>query len=75
LEQELNADFLDRSKIAFLIDDKVELIPLPEIKAAVKAGKIDAKTRFFNNTLQNLGDWRNGWMQALEDSWLKRYLN
>jgi hypothetical protein len=37
-------------------------------------GKMNADSPIFNNTVSTLGAMKSDWMQALKDSWLKKYL-
>jgi len=75
LGQSLEIDFLDRKKIAFLIDDLVVLYPLTEIRTLVEQGVLKADTLVFNNLVQTVGEWKSSWLIPMSESWLKRHFN
>jgi hypothetical protein len=73
LENQLGVQFLDRTKVAILLGDHLELIPLAELKSRVQQGDITSDTLVFNNSLSTLGEWRNHWKTPAGESWMKRY--
>lgn len=74
MQQALGLDFFDRTQLAFLVEGAVVCYPLAQIGALIAAGRVTAATLFFNNLTPRLGEWRTGWLQRVEDSWLGRYL-
>ncbi|MFY0688910.1 MAG: hypothetical protein JXQ90_17200 [Cyclobacteriaceae bacterium] len=73
LGEELGVSFLDRSQIAFLKGDQIEMHALSSLKAEVESGNITTDMKIFNNAVTTLGDWKNAWLQSAGDSWMKRY--
>lgn len=73
LENELSISFLDRSKVAFLINGEVDLMPFNRIRDAISEGKISENTLFFNNAIETVADLENNWLVPAGSSWLKRY--
>lgn len=69
----LNVDFLDRTKVAFFIDDQVKIYQLNEIKELVEQGEIKPETLVFDNMVKTLGEWKSSWLIPSSESWLKKY--
>lgn len=74
LQERTGIDFFDRSKVAFLIEDEVKLIPLTGLKNAFAAGTIGATALTFNVLANSKGGWAENWLVAAEKTWLVRYL-
>ena len=74
LQDRTGIDFFDRSKIAFLIKDEVNLIPLTELKKAFAAGTLGSTTLSFNVLVTSKGEWEKNWLVAVEKTWLGKYL-
>lgn len=68
--QEFNVNFFDRLLLAFLIKDRVQVIPLPQLAHGLKAGLIGPDTLYFDNTVPDLGSLRKRWPAPLRQSWL-----
>ena len=70
----LNADFFDRTLVAFRKDDGIYTIPMAELKQKYQEGVWDTKSLIVNTLVQTKGDLdRKGFVPA-ESTWLKRYL-
>lgn len=75
LEQELNLNFFDRSKVAFIHNDDIVLEPLTSLKSKVADGAIAENTITFNNLISVKGDLESSWMVPAGSTWLSRYFN
>ncbi|RUA35608.1 MAG: ABC transporter ATPase [Bacteroidetes bacterium] len=73
LENELKINLLDKSQIAFLKDEKVELQPLSSIKSKVEADEISPELLTFNNMVTNKGDFDSKWIIPASESWMGRF--
>ncbi len=73
-QAELNLNFLDFSKIAFLINDEVSLFSRTEIKALFANGKLKSTTLTFNNLVATRANFESQWKIAVEKSWMVKYL-
>ncbi|MFY0653130.1 MAG: hypothetical protein JXQ96_13905 [Cyclobacteriaceae bacterium] len=73
LEKELSIDFFDRTKVCFLLNGEVFQSPMTDLKELITQGKIDEKSITFNNLVATLGEFKNNWKVAAEETWLKRY--
>ncbi len=74
LGNQINIDFFDRTKIAFLIDGKVQAHPLNQLNGLFESGKLVASTQSFNNLVATKADWEMNWKTRVEKSWLIKYL-
>lgn len=73
LEQSLNINLLDRSKIAIQKNNQVELIDFSEINRLVADGTISSETKIFNNAIVSKGELESSWLKPAADSWIKRH--
>jgi hypothetical protein len=74
LEQLYKVNLLDRQHLAFLIKDKIQVLPLNQLNYAIENKFIDATTLYLNNTVLTLEDLRNKWIVPIEESWLRSKL-
>lgn len=73
LEQRYGLSFMDRTQLAFLDGEKVELVPMPELKSKVAAGEITEDTLYFDTLITNYGELQQAWPRPAGNSWLSRY--
>lgn len=73
IQDRFQVNLLDRTKIAFLIDGKVTLVPMTQLKDAINTGQIDAQTKVFNNAIDKASEWKAHWLQPAGETWMKRY--
>lgn len=75
IEEAFKVHMFDRLNLAFVIKDKVQLLPQSQVKYALENKFMDENTIFFNNVVQTKEELENNWMVPLKDSWLgKRVL-
>ncbi len=75
LESQLGISFMNNNKVAFLINDEIELIPFNSIKDQASNNIISASTKVFDNTVKNLGEFKSNWLTDSGLTWLNRYFN
>jgi len=73
LESELDINFFDKSKVAFLHQDQVLLESLPNLKQRIEEGEIKENTLTFNNLITNKKELEESWTVPVKDSWLNKY--
>lgn len=66
-------DFFDRSAAYRSADGLVETVALPDIKAAVVAGRLTPETPVFNTLAKTKAEFLTTWQLKASDTWLKRY--
>lgn len=73
LENSLDLNFMDRTKVAFVVNNEVFVESMSTMKESVNSGKISPTTLTFNNLVENIEDFEKNWRVKAENSWLKRY--
>ena len=75
LENELGVSFMTTSQVAFLQNDQINLYPFNQLKSQVEEEVITPETLVFDNTVQNVAQFRTGWLQESGKTWVKRYFS
>jgi len=70
IEQKFGVNMFDRTTLAFVIKDKVQLLPLSQIPYAIENGFINAGTLYFNNLVQTKQELESKWIIHVKESWL-----
>jgi hypothetical protein len=70
IESTFNVSLFDRQLLAFVIKDKIELLPLPQLKYAAENGFVNGDTLYFNNTVLSKADLEKNWIITVKNSWL-----
>ena len=71
IEQQFTVNMFDRTTLAFVVKDKIQLLPLSQLQYAVDNGFIDGDTLYFNNLVQTKEELETKWIVPVKDSWLK----
>jgi len=72
IEQRFGVNMFDRTTLAFLVKDKVQLLPLSQLQYAFDNRFIDSHTLYFNNIVQTKAELENNWLVPIKDSWLSK---
>ena len=72
LESELHTLFFDRQLLALVVKDKIELMPLVQLRYAVEHGFVGPDTLYFNNTVQTKKELEEKWIVPVKESWLAK---
>lgn len=75
LEQKFGIQLFDRTTLAFVIKDKVELLPMSQLNYAVSNGFIGPDTLYFNNVVLTKAELESNWLIPVKDSWLAKRIN
>lgn len=75
METLFNVSMFDRQLLAFIIKDKVQLLPLAQLQYAADNNFINADTLYFNNLVQTKAELDNNWLVPVKDSWLMKRVN
>jgi hypothetical protein len=70
IEQQCSVQLFDRLSLAFLVNDKVQLLPLSQLAYAVSNGFIKGDTLYFNNTVLTKQEMLRNWLVPVQKSWL-----
>ncbi len=71
IEERFRVSMFDRQLLAFIIKDKIQLLPLSQLEYAVQNGFISPGTLYFNNLVKNKQELLENWLIPVKDSWLK----
>jgi hypothetical protein len=74
LQEKSGINFLDRSRVAFLLKNEIETFPLIELKNLFASGRLTSTSHTFNNLVATKSDFDKGWLTTVEKSWLAKYL-
>jgi hypothetical protein len=70
IENQYGVSLFDRQMLAFIINEKIELLPLGQLNYALENGFISPDTLYFNNLVQNKLELLDNWMIPVKASWL-----
>ncbi|HEY4153970.1 MAG TPA: hypothetical protein VGM24_01030 [Puia sp.] len=71
IENRFKLHLFDRQSLAFIVNDKIQLLPYTQLAYAIENGFINPETLYFNNTVQCKSDLEENWIIPLKNSWLK----
>lgn len=75
IEKIFGVNMFDRLALAFVVKDKVQVLPMPQLKYAVEQGFITADTLFFNNVVLTKEEFENNWIIPAKNSWLAKKIS
>ena len=74
LEKEYNVDLMDRMNVSFKSGEFVAYKSLLDFKKMVKTRAVSEKTIVFNNLVNNIAEYKEGWEVPITESWHSRFL-
>ena len=75
IEQTFKVNMFDRLSLAFIIKDKIELLPLTQLNYALENNFITRETLYFNNLVSTKKDLLQKWIVPAKESWLANKLS
>lgn len=75
IEQNFNLSLLDRTKVAVIDNETINTYAFNTVKQKISEGEINPGSIVFNNTVQNVGEWKSSWKQQAKSSWMARFFN
>ncbi|HEY8387521.1 MAG TPA: hypothetical protein VIK74_02900 [Parasegetibacter sp.] len=72
IEELFNVNMFDRQSLAFFVKEKVEIIPMQQVKYALQNGFITPDTLYFNNLVSTKEQLENEWIIPVSRSWITR---
>ena len=75
IEKIFGVNMFDRMALTFIVKDKVQILPMPQLKYAIEQGFIAADTLFFNNVVLTKEELENNWIIPVKDSWLAKKIS
>jgi hypothetical protein len=72
IEQDYQVNLFDRQTLAFVVKERIQLLPMEQLNYAIENNFINADTLYFNNTLQTKEELLNRWLTPVKESWLAK---
>jgi hypothetical protein len=70
LGQKFNVDFFNRTNLAFVINNKIQILPMNQLHYALDNYFINPDTLYFNNLVPTKEQLENNWIVAVKNSWI-----
>ena len=70
IEQRFGVNMFDRTTLAFIVKEKIQLLPLSQLQYAIDNAFISTDTVYFNNLVQTKEELESKWMIPVKNSWL-----
>lgn len=70
IEQSFKVNLFDRLLLAFLVRERVQMIPMEQLSYALQNKFLEPTSTYFNNTVQTLEQLKNNWLISIKESWL-----
>jgi hypothetical protein len=75
IEQRFGVNMFDRTTLAFIVKDKVQMLPLSQLQYAFDNQFITADTPYFNNLVETKKELEEDWIQPVKNSWLAKRIS
>ena len=75
IEEKYKVNMFDRQSLAFIVKDKIQVLPLNQLEYAVENNFINADTLYFNNTVLTKKEMLEKWIIPVKESWLAKRVN
>ncbi|MDI3321700.1 hypothetical protein [Pinibacter soli] len=72
IEQTYQVNMFDRQMLAFVVKDKIQMLPLAHLNHAIENNFVTPGTLYFNNMVLNKEELENKWIIPVKDSWLAK---
>jgi len=70
IEKLYKVNMFDRQTLAFVVKDKIQLLPLSQINYGMENGFLSMDSLYFNNLVSTKDELLHKWMVPIKDSWL-----
>ena len=74
LGEKYGVDLFNRTSLSFLVNEKIQQLPLSQLSYAFENGFIKEDTLYFNNLVQTKAELENSWIIPVKNSWLSSRL-
>lgn len=68
--EKFNADFFNRTNLAFVINNKIQILPMSQLHYALDNYFINPDTLYFNNLVSTKEQLENNWVIPVKNSWI-----
>jgi hypothetical protein len=70
IEQDFQVELFDRLMLAFIIQERIQLLPISKIGSYLEDDLLGTDTLYFNNTILTKEELLNNWIIPVKESWL-----
>jgi hypothetical protein len=70
IEKDFNVQLLDRQLLAFILKERIQVLPMAQLNYSFENNFITPDTLYFNNTVLTKKDLLTKWIIPVKDSWL-----
>ena len=70
LGEKFQVDFFNRTNLAFVINNKIQVLPMNQLTYALDNYFINPDTLYFNNLVQTKEELEHNWIIAVKNSWI-----
>ena len=70
IEQDYRVQLFDRQLLAFIVKERIHLLPLAQVNYSIENEFITPDTLYFNNTILTKKELLHNWIIPVKDSWL-----
>jgi hypothetical protein len=71
IEKHFGVAMFDRLNLAFLVKDKVQMVPMAQVPYALENKFLNGESLYFNNTVSTKDELQQNWIVPMKDSWLR----
>jgi len=75
IEQKMKVQLFDRQMLAFIVKEKIQLLPFSQLSYAVKNDFINGDMLYFNNTVLTKKELLQNWIIPVKESWLAKRIS
>jgi hypothetical protein len=75
IEKQFTVEMFNWQSLAFVVKDKVQIIPRQQFGYALENNFITPQTLFFNNVVTSKKELEESWVIPVSESWLKRKIS
>ncbi len=70
IQQKFKVNMFDRQLLAFIVKEKIQMLPLAHLKHAIENNFITPETLYFNNLVLTKKELLEKWIIPVKESWL-----
>ena len=74
IQEKFSVEMFDRQSLAFVVKEKVQMLPLSQLKYAFENDFINAETLYFNNLVTTKTELIGKWLIPVKHSWIANRL-
>jgi hypothetical protein len=72
IEHDYNVNLFERQTLAFVVKERIQLLPMEQLNYAIENNFINSETLYFNNTVETKQELLNRWIVPVKESWLAK---